>query len=534
MKYILLFLFTLIPVLGQAQTSWPEALVLTPERSNFQKTSTYAEVMSFLQTIKTLSPDVEIQSMGKSPEGKDIPLAILSKDKFFTPLQARQSGKMVIYIQGNIHAGEVEGKEVLMMLMREILLGNKKYLLDNQIILFAPIYNTDSNDKMQSGIRPSQEDSPLEVGQRENSQGLDLNRDGIKAEANETKALMETINQWDPQVFVDIHTTNGTWHAYSLTWAPNYAYAGEVTTSQYTNTVMLPSITKTIQEKYGLRLGPYGDYDLREGWPVKNFYSYNHHPRYLVNQFSLRNRMAILSEAFAHERFYQRIHSTHAFITEILEYTNLHASEITAINKKAEQNTIQKVNTSAGKVKMGVRYKMISNETIKDFITYDYISTVQPDSSVKWYRTGRIISIDSVRYFGSYEPVVESTLPRGYVIPAAQKHIIEHLRLLGITVQQLKHSRLFTGEVFEVTEYKTATRKFEGHAMATVTGTFKPMTKTFKKGDYYVDLAQPLGNLVFYVLEPQSDDGLITWNFFDTYFLNQSNKSMVYPVFKYY
>lgn len=537
MKHIFPLLFILLSfssTVVRAQTTWPDELILTPESSSFQKTSTYAEVMSFLQAIKTLSTDVEIQSMGKSPEGKDIPLAILSRDKFFTPQQAKQSGKMVIYIQGNIHAGEVEGKEVLIMLMREILLGDKKHLLDNQIILFAPIYNTDSNDKMQQGIRPSQEDSPLEVGQRENSQGLDLNRDGIKVEANETKALMETINKWDPQVFVDIHTTNGTWHAYSLTWAPNYAYAGEVATSDYTNTVMLPSITKTVQQKYGLRLGPYGDYDLQEGWPVKNFYSYNHHPRYLVNQFSLRNRMAILSEAFAHERFYQRIHSTHAFITEILEYTHLHAQEIIAINKKAERDAIQKVRSLAGQIKMGVRYKMISTETIKDFITYDYIPSIQPDSSVKWYRTGKIISIDSVKYFGSYEPVVESTLPRGYVIPATQKHIVEHLKLLGITVQQLKQSKSFTGEIFEVAEFKTAPRKFEGHAMASVTGTFKPITKTFKNGDYYIDLAQPLANLIFYMLEPQSDDGLITWNFFDTYFLNQSNKPMVYPVFKYY
>ncbi len=120
--------------------------------------------------------------MATSKEGKKIPLVVLANPKVASPAEAKASGKPVLYIQGNIHSGEVEGKEIVQQLMRDILLGDKKHLLDNQIILFAPIYNTDSNDKMKQGRRPSQEDSPVEVGIRANSQGLDLNRDGIKME----------------------------------------------------------------------------------------------------------------------------------------------------------------------------------------------------------------------------------------------------------------------------------------------------------------------------------------------------------------
>ena len=288
--------------------NWPEEFILTPEKSKFDKTSTYSEVIQFISDVTRGVDQAHVMSMGKSPEGKDIPVVVLANPKVTTPEQAKASGKPVIYIQGNIHAGEVEGKEAVMMLLRDILHGNKRDLLTNQIILFAPIYNTDSNDKMEKGRRPSQEDSPLEVGIRENSQGLDLNRDGIKLEANETQGLFANIIiPWDPQVFVDLHTTNGTWHAYSLTWAPSYHYAGEELTTQYTTDVILRHITKIAADRYSLFLGPYGDYDVREGWPIKNFYTYNHHPPYLVNQFSLRNRMAILSEAFSHERFYQRI-----------------------------------------------------------------------------------------------------------------------------------------------------------------------------------------------------------------------------------
>lgn len=493
--------------------------------------------MSFLAEIEKQSSDVHVTSMGKSLEGKPIPLAILARPKITTPQEAKASGKLVVYVQGNIHAGEVEGKEVVMMLMRDILLGEKKNLLDNQVILFAPIYNTDSNDKMEKGRRPSQEDSPLEVGIRENSQGLDLNRDGVKMEALETNSLFEqVIVPWDPHLFVDLHTTNGTWHAWNLTWAPSYHYAGEKSTYDYTVDKMLKPITQAVAAKYDLSFGPFGDYDLRQGWPPKNFYTYNHHPRYLVNQFGLRNRLAILSEAFAHERFYQRIHATYHFVLEILEHTQKNAGEIAALTKQAEEQTVRHVLTNAGKVKKGVRYKMVPLEKLNDFRTYDFIPYAKPDGTTGYHRTGKIVPYSDLDYHARFEAEVESTLPRGYVIPAAFARVAENLQKHGVLVRKLERAQTFEGEVFQVEKLEKSTRKFEGHFMARATGRFIAGKRKFMKGDFIVDLAQPLGNLAFYLLEPESDDGFVTWNFFDDYLTEQGvdNKPVDYPVFKYY
>lgn len=520
-----------------AQKVWPAPLILTPEKTAFQKTSTCQEVSSFLEAISRLSPEVKIVSLGKSPEGKDIPMAILSRNGITTPAAARNSHKAIAYVQGNIHAGEVEGKEALMMLMRDILLGDKNPLLDSLILLFVPTYNTDSNDKMEKGRRPTQEDSPVEVGIRENSQGWDLNRDGIKQEAMETRALFSSVlNTWDPHVFVDLHTTNGTWHAYSLTWAPGYLSSGNSSVYHYTNDEMLRTITQRLREKYDLRTGPYGDYDLREGWPAKNFYTYNHHPRYLINQLGLRNRIAILSEAFAHERFYQRIHATYSFVNEILEYTQQHAHAIIRVTQAADEETVRKFATQAGQTKAGVRFNMVSGEVINDFTTYDYTGTKKDDGTVEWFRTGNIVQYDSVKYFAQFQPTVESTLPRGYIIPAAHRALALHLQQLGIRVTTLPKGRNFRGDVFRVTTLQRNARKFEGHLMVTAEGTFEKTSRKFQAGDYLVDLAQPLGNLAFYVLEPQSDDGFMTWNFLDSYLEKAgiSNHAVEYPVFKYY
>ncbi len=533
---IVAFLFAIV---APAQnTVWPADLITVPEKTNYQQTSTYTEVMDFIQAVQKQSGLIHLESMGKSKEGKDIPLVVLANPKISNPEEAEASDKPVIYIQGNIHAGEVEGKEVVQILMREILLGDKKYLLNNQIILFAPIYNTDSNDEMEQGRRPSQEDSPVAVGIRANSQGWDLNRDGIKLEAFETRALMKNILlKWDPEMLVDLHTTNGTWHGYGLTYAPSYHYAGERRPYDFTWYELFPYVVKAAKEKYDVHLGPYGYHSLRSGWPPKAIVTYNHHPRYLVNQMGLRNKVGILSEAFAHDRFYKRMQSTYAFVTEILEYTNIHGQRMSEINAQAEIAAINNVLQNAGKVTKGVRFKKVPlDQKIERYRTYDYTPYLNAEGDTNYVRSGSIIEVADVDNYSKFEATVTSRLPRGYLLSQSMKSIVDHLKMHGVQVTQLEQPKNVVGEVFVVDSLIRSSGKFEGHFMATAEGKFVSKTRKFNKGDYWIDMAQPLTNLIFYMLEPQSDDGLVTWNFFDDYLEREgvNEKQVEYPVFKYY
>jgi hypothetical protein len=533
-----LLLVTFLSILSTSvYAQWPAELITTPEKTNYQETSTYADVMKFIKALQPKTDLMHLEYMGKSLEGKDIPVVVMADPKVSTPEEAEQSGKPVMYIQGNIHSGEVEGKEILQILMREILLGDKKYLLENQIIVFAPIYNTDSNDKMDVQVRRSQEGSPQKTGIRANSQGWDLNRDGMKMEALETNAMIQNvIVKWDPEIFVDLHTTNGTWHGYSLTWAPSYHSAGEKAPYDLTWNELLPEVTQKVKEEYDVYLGPYGGYSLRQGWPPKALYTYNHHPRYLVNQMGLRNKIGILSEAFAHERLYERMNSTKAFVTEILEYTNENGKRIAQINDNATQSAIQNVLDNSGKKKKGVRFRMIPLEDTFTLRTYNYIPYVTAEGDTSYIRSGEIIEVPDVQNYSKFEATVESTIPRGYIIPKEMKAIADHLKKQGVIVSELKNRKEYEGEVFEITKFEKSQRQFEGHNMAMVEGEFKESTKTANEGDFLVDMAQPLTNLIFYMLEPQSDDGLVTWNFFDEYFEKNgvNEKNVIYPVFKYF
>lgn len=538
MRY--LFTFLLLTGVLMLQAQLPNELLTKPETTNYTETSTYADVMRFIKAVSQGSPNISQFSMGTSLEGKEIPVLVLAEPKVSTPEEAKASGKPVIYIQGNIHSGEVEGKEILQILLREILHGDKQHLMQNQIIMFAPIYNTDSNDKLKAGRRPSQEGSPKEVGIRANSQGWDLNRDGIKMEALETQGLFKNvILPWDPTLFVDLHTTNGTWHGYSLTWAPSYHYAGEKAPYDYTWDKILPDVTQKVKENYNVHLGPYGYFFVRQmGWPVKSISTYNHHPRYLVNQFGLRNRMAILSEAFAHERLYQRMNSTYAFVTEILEHTHKHGKEMMAINAKAEADAIAFVKEQGGTARKGVRFeKAPLQKPIEKYRAYEYMAYKDEKGQDQYLRKPNIVELDGVENYSAFKATKTAIVPKGYIIPAEMEAIVEHLKAHGAIVTKLDRAIKAKGERYVATKLNKGRRQFEKHYMATIEGAFEESTQKFKAGEaYIVDLAQPLANLIFYMLEPESDDGLVNWNFFDEYFREQKldKKKVAYPIFKYF
>ncbi|OEK07154.1 M14 family metallopeptidase [Roseivirga misakiensis] len=537
-RYTFLAVFCILSaqLFGQAVD---RELLITPEKTNYTQTSTYQDVIDFTTLVTKNSPYVTKISLGTSLEGRDIPVFVLANPKIETAEEAKASGKPIIYVQGNIHSGEVEGKEAVQILMRDILTGNKKHLIDNQIILFVPIYNTDSNDKMDEEVRRSQEGSPLKTGKRSNSQGWDLNRDGMKMETLETNGLIQNIIvPWDPTLFVDLHTTNGTWHGYSLTWAPSYHTAGEKAPYDFTWDKLLPEVTENVLEKNDVHLGPYGYYYTRqEGWPIKSISTYNHHPRYLVNQFGLRNRMAILSEAFAHERLYQRINSTHSFVAEILEFTNKNGQEMLKINAKAEADAIALVKNEGGKVQKGVRFKKVPlDKPIPSYRTYNHMETTNQRGQKTYLRKPEIVELKNIINYSAFEATQTATLPKGYIIPKEFADIAQHLKNHGVEVVELTKNTRAKGEVYTATKLNRAARPFEKHKMATIEGSFQAANKKFGKGDYWIDLAQPLANLIFYLLEPESDDGLVTWNFFDQYFDDAgiASKVVEYPIFKYF
>jgi len=520
-------------VFAQDGSGFTEAMITAAELSNFERTSTFAEVVSVVNALQASSPLLHRETLLTSLEGKQVPLLVLADPPVTTPEQARQSEKLLVYIQGNIHGGEVEGKEASLIAIREILHGDKRHLLENQIILFLPVYNSDGNDQMSENSRPSQEMSPLLAGQR-SAHGYDLNRDGMIIDTIETEALYKNLVQrWDPDLFVDLHTTNGTWHGYSLTYAPSYHTAGDAGPSDYTAEVMLPAIGQSVKDKFNLDFNWYGGFDYRD-WPPTQLTTYHHAPRYLTNNMGLRNRMAILSETFAHDRFYKRVHAANVFVNEILEYSNAHASEIRDINRQADERVVRQIEEDAGNFQNGVQFEMVALEEPLDLLSYKYIPYTDEDGSTQFVRSSEIVEIKGVQNFNAFAATKSSTVPVAYVFSAQFSGLAAKLGQHGIAVSTLQQEQEFAGESFRVDAIAKQGFVQNNHRNSLLEGEFEAGRQSFAAGDYYVAMNNRLANLIFYLLEPEADDGLAYWNFFDDYLEAElvNSASSEYPVFK--
>ena len=190
------------------------------EITDFAETSTAAEVTRVIDALRAASPLVRVQSFGTTEEGRDMPLLVLSDPAVETPEAAHALARPVVFVMANIHAGEVEGKEASLILARRLLTGDLKAMLKRVVVLIAPNYNADGNELIDVQHRTAQNGPVGGVGTRENAKKLDLNRDFMKLESAEARALVTLLHRWDPHVAMDLHTTNGSYHGYHLTYAP--------------------------------------------------------------------------------------------------------------------------------------------------------------------------------------------------------------------------------------------------------------------------------------------------------------------------
>ncbi|PYO50670.1 MAG: hypothetical protein DMD72_01790, partial [Gemmatimonadetes bacterium] len=197
-----------------------------PELTRYQETSHYADVRKFLDSLRWLRAPLAFGSIGKTSEGRDIPYVIASRPVVTTPVAARSLKRPIVYVQANIHACEVEGKDALLALIRDLAFSPRPDALDSIVLIAVPIYNADGIERFASQlINRTEQNGPELVGVRANAQNLDLNRDYVKAEAPETRASLAMFNAWDPDVFVDLHTTDGSFHGYALTYSPSLSPA---------------------------------------------------------------------------------------------------------------------------------------------------------------------------------------------------------------------------------------------------------------------------------------------------------------------
>ncbi len=494
------------------------------ERTSYAETSHYADVVAFLDSLQSAGVPMWRDTLGVTTEGRALPLVVLSRPQVHTVAEAKALGRPIVYVQANIHAGEVEGKEALLALIRDLATARASNVLDSVILVAVPIYNADGNEKFAAqSVNRTEQNGPEMVGTRANAQGLDLNRDYVKAEAPETRASLAAFNTWDPDVFVDLHTTDGSFHGYALTYSPSLnpaAFFGGV----YARDILLPELRERMRTRHGFEIFDYGNFSrefdedftdtVKHGW-----FSYEHLPRYGTNYYGLRGRIAILSEAYSHDPFERRVKSTYAFVQEILSAVAERAPEIRELIARADSAPAEWVAGSANSRAIPIRAELTTHPREEPVIFEDLARTgdsamTQPGVPKGLRRTGHFRT-QVMPVYDRFEPTLEVRLPAGWIVRAEDTAALELLREHGVQMRTLDSARSAQVELFAIDSVTHEQRAFQAHHQARVYGRWERASREIPAGAVFVDAAQPLGILAAYLLEPESDDGLVTWNVFE-------------------
>ncbi len=487
-------------------------LLTVAESSNFTATASSAQVQDLIARIHERSSITRLAELGKTSEGKPIPLIIMATPPVTTAKEARETGKAIAFVMANIHAGEVEGKEASLMLAREIGLDPNHPLLKDLIIVIAPNYNADGNDRFDTvdKNRPGQ-DGPALVGVRPNAQNLDLNRDYMKVEAPETQALVKFLNEWDPDITIDLHTTNGSQHRYTLTYEAPTNPSGHPGPIDFLNKELLPAVTKRVKDSTGYDLWHYGNFNRDQ--PPNVWETYSSRPMFGGPYQGLRNQMSVLSEAYSYAPYKDRVLCTRAFVLEIMKLVAETRQRVRDINAQARQETAAKGANPQPDDVVGIRHRVAAMPAPVMVKGYEQATGGEGGAAITEHGDPGAPKDYLCVHLGRFEPTLSVRRPFAYIIPPGLDAVVAKLQQHGIAVEPFAGKA--TVEVYTVRFVQRQEREFQGHHEARVEADAALQQKEFAAGSFLVKTAQPLGTLAVYLLEPESDDGLTTWNFLD-------------------
>jgi hypothetical protein len=508
--------------LSSAQTSPERALSqlkTRAEQTDYVETSRYTDVVAFLDAVAQNSPLVHITTFGSTFEGRRLPLAVVGRLSDAKPETVRSSGKLRVYIQANIHAGEVEGKESAQALIRDIAAGRYASWLDSMVLLIAPIYNADGNERVSLTNRGRQHGPIGGMGIRANAQGLNLNRDNMKLDTPEARAMVKLLNDYDPHVMIDLHTTNGSYHAYHLTWEVPNNPAADPRIEKLARSEWMPAVTRAIKSKYGWDIFSYGGPSGQK--PSRVWSTVEDLPRYTHNYWGLRNRVGVLSETYSYLTFQDRVTTTTRFLEEVLDYARANAAKIRKTAEAADAASI------IGK-RLSIRSKLKRSDRMVEVLMGDVEQVVNPNSGQMMLHRLDLRTPEPMWLEATFEATESERVPSFYYVPAELRAVIERLQAHGIRMDRLILPLTVDLEEFRIASNQTAGQVSENHDVRTVTGKYEKVRRSIPSGTYRIRMNQPLARLAFYLIEPRSNDGLLTWNYLD----DAVKMSNVYPILR--
>jgi murein tripeptide amidase MpaA len=537
-KVLLIYVFALLslPVLAQTADifsdteallppiqSWTgksESLVVGPndpwitpaERNGLNATPDYEETMAWLTSLVKTAPELEMVSIGQSLQGRDIRMVIASADQTFSPAAMHASGKPLLIAHAGIHAGEIDGKDAGLMLLRDMTVaGKRKELLAGANFLFIPILNVDGHERISRFNRINQR-GPAEMGWRTNARNQNLNRDFTKLDTEGVRALIEVFKQWKPDLYLDLHVTDGADYQYDITFGGNGRKGWSPDIGAWIEDVYHPAISDTLSnfghEPGGLIFANNG-IDMQDG-----ILNWTGNPRFSSGYGDAVQLPAILVENHSLKPYRRRVLGTYVLLAATLDLLAKEQESLRAATAHDRQRRTDKIALGFVRDKSSVP----SRVDFKGVGSERYPGEVSGTEVVRW--TGQPLN-QSIPQVFIETPTVVVERPSAYIIPAVWSDVSERIAMHGIKVEQMTSPLTTMAEVYRLPAAKIAEpsawtpNPFEGHIRIDPGQPVKQLIETtFPAGSFRISTDQPMSDLIVLMLEPQSPDSFLQWGFF--------------------
>jgi hypothetical protein len=496
---------------------------ITPsEKNDFRTTPSYDEMTAWLKKLVAAAPQVKMISLGKSPEGRDIWMVLASREKQFTPEELRKNGTPTIMAQSGIHPGEIDGKDAGLMLLRDMTVrGTKKDLLEHANFLFVPIFNVDGHERSSKFGRVNQR-GPEVTGWRTNAKNLNLNRDYAKIDSPEMEAMIRALNQWQPDLYVDLHVTDGADYQYDITFGFNGAGGHSPAIANWLEKTFTPAVTNDLAAMGHIP----GSTDVA-GWidPLdlsKGIKSWLANPRYSNGYGDARHLPAVLVENHSLKPYDQRVLGTYVFLEGAIRAV---ASSAAALRQSIDSDRKANVATipltwdiDPAAAAETIEYKAIESRTVPSAIS----------GGLRIEFTGKPVTLKIPFKRGNHVSA-SVTRAKAYWIPPAWNEVVQRLQLHGIQLERISESRDVKVTMYRLEGMKfqgkdetlrqvEEEQPFEGRVQISAKPIAEQRTEHYPAGSVRVPTNQPLGDLAAVLLEPVSPDSFVQWGFFDEVF----------------
>lgn len=477
---------------------------ITPaEASSFRLTATAAETHAYIQRLCQASPWVSMSTLGHSASGRPIYLVKVSKDPaFHLDGGRREREKAILLVQAGIHAGEIDGKDATMMWVRDAVISrDKASLLDHCDLLWIPVVNVDGHERPGRFQRVNQR-GPENAGWRTNDENLNLNRDYAKLDSAEMRVVIRALRRWDPDLYVDIHVTDGADYQYDITYGFNGVHSYSPSISRWLNDTLRPRVDAGMKAM-GHIPGPLV-FMVNRGDPGQGIADWTATPRYSNGYGDVCHLPTILVENHSLKPFRQRVLGTYVFIEQVMTVLGKEVKRLRAAVKEDETRHMKDV---------PLTWAYAPESETMEFLGVSFeraLSPITGAEEISW--TGELQTLRVPVHIQS-RPEISVKRPAAYLIPPAWSSLAHILERHGIQGEILETEAARDVECLELSACEWAERPYEGRFQVQCEIKSTRTQKSIPPGTFRVPTDQPLGDLAICLLEPQSPDSLFSWGF---------------------